>query len=491
MILMIQLFADREEELSFLEKHYSSKSAELIVIYGRRRVGKTELSLKFSKKKPHIYFLADRRPEPELIRDLKQRISDFLKDKSFAKLDLKDWPALFQEFWKWKKDGRIVFILDEFPTLIEGNRAIPSIFQKIWDLNLTDRNVMLILLGSSVGMMETEVLGYKSPLYGRRTGQWKLDPLKLIHLKEFFPKYTYEELISTYGCLGGVPAYLLKFDPEKTFWENLEEKILKKGEFLYEEAEFLLREELREPRNYSSILKAIALGARSYGEILNLTGFDKSILSKYASVLEDLGFVQRIYPIGIKPKPRKGLYTITDSYLRFWFKYVFPNRAELETGNTSYVLSKIHEDYNTYLGQTFEQVAHEFLTETKRKGLLPFSFKTLGRWWFKDKEIDIVAIDEEKPVATFFEVKWSALTEEDCERILNDLKAKASMFRWNRKKENLGIIARKVAHKEHLEGKGYFIFDLHDFKSLETRLINLGQPQDREERFFASGRTDL
>lgn len=465
---MLQLFVNREEELRFLEKHYSEKSAELIVIYGRRRIGKTELSLQFSKNKPHLYFLADRRPESELIQDLKQRMSDFLKDESFAKLNIKDWTELFQEFWKWKKEGRIVIILDEFPMLIEANRAVPSIFQKTWDLNLKDKNTMLIILGSSVGMMETEVLGYKSPLYGRRTGQWKLDPLKLFHLRHFFPKYNYESLTNVYGCLGGVPAYLLKFDPNKTFWENCKEKILKKGEFLHEEAEFLLREELREPRNYSSILKAIAQGAKSYGEILNLTNMDKSMLSKYTSVLEDLGFIKRTYPINIKSKPRKGLYTIADNYLRFWFKYVFPNKAELEIGNTNYVLNKIREDYNTYLGQTYEQIASEFLTETKRKKLLPFSFTTSGRWWLKDKEIDIVAIDEEKQAATFFEVKWSTLSKQDCEKTLKNLKAKSSSFRWNHKKENFGIIAKKIAEKEHLRDKGYFVFDLKDLKLLET-----------------------
>jgi len=468
MILMIQLFVNREEELQFLEEHYSKKSAELIVIYGRRRIGKTELSLRFSRDKPHIYFLADRRPEHELMQDLKLRMSSYLKDESFAKLNIKDWIELFQEFWKWSKNGRTIIILDEFPMLIEGNRAVPSIFQKIWDLNLKDKNVMLILLGSSIGMMETEVLNYRSPLYGRRTGQWKLHPLKLFDLKPFFPRYNFESLIRVYGCLGGVPAYLLKFDPNKDFWENCEEKILKRGEFLYEEADFLLREELREPRNYSSILKAIAQGAKSYGEILSLTGMDKSMLSKYASVLEDLGFIKRIYPIGVRPKPRKGLYAISDNYLRFWFKYVFPNKAELEIGNTSYVLKKISEDYNTYLGQTFEQTAIEFLTEAKRKGSLPFFFKTLGKWWFKDKEIDIVAIDEEKLSATFFEVKWGSLSKGDCERILNDLKAKAPAFRWNREKENFGIIAKKVAQKEQLREKGHLIYDLNDFMSLES-----------------------
>ncbi|HKZ94936.1 MAG TPA: ATP-binding protein [Candidatus Bathyarchaeia archaeon] len=463
---MIQLFVNREEELQFLENHFSSKSAELIVIYGRRRVGKTELCSNFSKAKPRIYFLADRRPESELLQDLKLRMSDFLRDESFAKLDIKNWIELFQEFWKWRKNEKTLIILDEFPMLIEGNHAIPSIFQKIWDLNLKDKHVMLIILGSSVGMMETEVLGYKSPLYGRRTGQWKLEPLKLPHLKQFFPNYNLEELINVYGCLGGIPAYLQKFDPHKDFWQNCEDKILKKGEFLYEEAEFLLREELREPRNYSAILKAIAQGAENYGEILNLTNMDKSILSKYTSVLEDLGFIQRTYPIGIKPKPRKGHYTIADNYLKFWYKYIFPNKAELEIGNTNHILNKIKEDYNTYLGSTYEQAARELLTEMKRKNQLPFTFQTIGKWWHKDTEIDLIALDQEKTTATFIEVKWSTLNNKDCQRILSDLEAKASAFRWPRKQENYAIIAKKITHKKQLQQKETLLLDLDDFKQL-------------------------
>jgi AAA+ ATPase superfamily predicted ATPase len=465
---MLQLFADREEELSFLEKHYKSKSAEFIVIYGRRRVGKTELALRFSKNKPHIYFLADRRPETDLLNELKQRISAFLKDESFAKLAVKDWLELFQEFTEWNKTQHTIIIIDEFPLLIETNRAAPSIFQKIWDQNLQNTKTMLILLGSSISIMETDVLNYKSPLYGRRTAQWKLEPLKLNHLHEFFPHYNTETIMHVYACLGGVPAYLQKFDPDKPFWENVEQKVLTKGESLYEEAEFLLREELREPRNYAAILKAIAQGARTYGEILNQTNMDKSILSKYTSVLEDLGFIKRAYPIAIKPKPRKGLYTIADNYLNFWFKYVFPNKTELETGNTQYILDKIKQDYNTYLGYTFEQAATELIAEMKTQNKLPFTFSAIGKWWYKDNEIDLIALDEEKQTATFLETKWGALNKKDCERILQNLKTKTQHFRWKRKKENYGIIAKKISEKEHLADQGYFTFDLRDLDPLLT-----------------------
>jgi AAA+ ATPase superfamily predicted ATPase len=465
---MFQLFADREQELQFLESHCKTKIAELIIMYGRRRVGKTELALRFSKNKLHIYFLADCRPEIELMQELKQRVSNYLKDESFAKLNIKDWIELFQEFTKWNKNQRIIIIIDEFPMLIEANHAIPSIFQKIWDQNLKNTNTMLILLGSSIAMMETQVQDYKSPLYGRRTAQWKLDPLKLFHLKPFFQTYDLETLIHVYGGLGGVPAYLQKFDPKLDFWQNVEQKILTKGEFLYEEAEFLLREELREPRNYASILKAIAQGARTYGEILNNTNMDKSMLSKYISVLEDLGFTKRIYPIGIKPKPRKSLHTIADNYLMFWFRYVFPNKAELETGNTNYILNKIREDYNTYLGHTFEQATPDILIEMKRKNQLPFTFTTIGKWWFKNNEIDLIALDEEKETATFLEVKWSTLTKQDCQRILKSLETKTALFRWKHRQKCFGIVAKKITEKEQLRNKGYFMFDLKDFASFQN-----------------------
>lgn len=461
---MLQLFVNRQQELRFLDEHYKTKAAELVVLYGRRRVGKTEFTLQFSKNKPHIYFLADQRPETELIHELKQRMSLYLQNESFAKLAVKDWVELFDEFAKWNKTTRTIIIIDEFPALIEANHAVPSIFQKIWDQNLKNTSTMLILLGSSIAMMETEVLNYKSPLYGRRTAQWKLEPLKIHHLRPFFPQYNFETLVHVYACLGGVPAYLQKFNPENSFWQNVQQKILTKGEFLYEEAEFLLREELREPRNYSIILKAIAQEAQTYGEILNKTSVDKSMLSKYASVLEDLGFIKRTYPIGITPKPRKSQYAIADYYLNFWFKYVFPNKTELEAGNSENVLNKIKQDYNIYLGHAFEQIAIELLTEKKINQTLPFNFNAIGKWWFKNIEIDLVALDEENHAATFIEAKWSNLNAVDCKRTLQDLKAKAQNFRWDRKKENYAIIAKHITDKEQLTNQGHLVFDLEDFK---------------------------
>ena len=252
----------------------------------------------------------------------------------------------------------------------------------------------------------------------------------------------------------------------------MQQKILSKGEFLYEEAEFLLREELREPRNYNIILKAIAQEAQTYGEILNKTSMVKSMLSKYTSVLEDLGFIKRTHPIGTIPKPRKTQYTISDNYLNFWFKYVFPNKTELEAGNSEAILRKIKQDYGTYLGHVFEQVATELLTEMKTNHTLPFTFTAIGKWWFKNNEIDLIALDKEKQTATFIETKWSNLNKQDCQRIIQTLKAKAQHFRWNRKKENYAIIAKRINDKEEITKQTHLIFDLQDFEPLLTQQQN-------------------
>lgn len=463
---MVQLFSDRERELRFLEDHYETRQAELVVLYGRRRVGKTELCLRFAEKKRHIYFLADRRPEPHLIKELKIIMSQYLEDESFAKLAITDWVELFKEFTKWNKNEHTLIIIDEFPILIESNHAIPSIFQKIWDQNLKNTHTTLILLGSSVAMMETEVLDIRSPLYGRRTAQWRLEPLKLPHLKPFFPKHSIETLTQIYGCLGGIPAYLNKFDPKLDLWQNVEQKILTKGEFLNQEAEFLLREELREPRNYAAILQAVAQGARSYGEILAQTNLEKSMISKYASILEDLNFIKRIYPLGDKPKPRKGQYTIADNYLSFWFRYLFPHKTELETGKTTPTLNRIREDYNTYMGRAFEDISLELINEMQLRQQLPFNYTKIGKWWYRDTEIDLIAIEEQKHEATFIEVKWGTINKREAHRILDNLSSKTTEYRWGREKEKLGIIAKDLPEKHGLREEGYIALDLEDFEQL-------------------------
>ena len=213
-----------------------------------------------------------------------------------------------------------------------------SSFQAAWDLHLNDANVMVILLGSSIGMMENEVLGYKSPLYGRRTGQIKVEPLTFTHVTHFFPQKSAEEMVQTYGCLGGVPAYRNKFDENLSFIDNVNKNILQRATFLYDEATFLLKEELRTPTNYELILEAISKGRNRISEISDETGIPVQNLPKYLRVLITPGFVTKEWAVILK-KTRDiktgSIYALADNFMKFWYTYVYPARSILEI-NTGY-----------------------------------------------------------------------------------------------------------------------------------------------------------
>ncbi|MCD6524765.1 MAG: ATP-binding protein [Thermococcus sp.] len=459
-----QKFVDRKRELEFLERAYRSGRAEFLVIYGRRRIGKTELLLHFARDKPHVYFLATEKPYRDNVRELQSLLAEFLGDKLFARVAFDDIDELLMAFADRIGDERVILIIDEFPLLVEHHRPVLSLLQRAWDLKLSKTKIMLILCGSSVSAMETEVLGYKSPLYGRRTGQWRLTEIPFFHIGEFLPGYTVEELVKVWGVTGGIPAYLLQFDPEKSFDENVIERVLSKGAFLYEEAEFLLREELREPANYFAILQAIASGRSRFSEIVNATGLDKSLVSKYLTVLQRLDVVEREVPVTttVKEAGKRGLYSIADNYFAFWFRYVLPNKSYLEAGLAEEVWERSAEDFNLYLGSVFERLVRNpevFLS------LTGFRFTKLGRWWRKGEEIDIVALDEREKRALFVEVKWKELSEREARGVLKDLERKADLVGLEGWEKSYGLIAKSVEGKGRLKEESYLIWDLEDFST--------------------------
>ncbi len=424
-IIEVMMFINRESELEFLNESYGDSKAQFVVVYGKRRVGKTELVKQFFKNVRHIYFLADKAPEKEQLRLLSEKVGLLYKDEFLLSRGFGNW----HEFFRYIKDkGRVVIVIDEFPFLIEANRAVPSIFQKGWDEDLSGSGIFLILLGSSIGMMETEVLGYKSPLFGRRTGQILVEPLSFRDAKKFFPDKSDEEFMYIYSILGGTPAYLLQFDPSADLWKNIRKKILVPEAYLFTEPEFILKEELREPRNYFSILRAVSMGKTRVSEIINETGFEKNVVGKYLSVLTDLRIVKREVPVTEKSyeKSKKGIYMLDDSFFRFWFKFVFPNKSFIEEDETGYVINnKIKPEMDIFVSWTYEEVCRSFV----RKGLLNgMRFNKVGRWWTKDGELDIVGINEDENAILFGEAKWSA--KKIGMDILNDLKRKASMVDW-------------------------------------------------------------
>jgi len=456
---MIDKFVNREIELETLEKRFKTNKPELFILYGRRRVGKTELIKQFMKDKPHIYFLSDKRHEKEQLKEFSKKIGEFFIDKLLINRGFGDWIDVF-EYLKEKLKNRIIFVIDEFPFLMTANKAIPSIFQKGWDEYLQNTKVFLILCGSSIAMMEKGTLSYKSPLYGRRTGQWKLDPLNFHESQDFFPNYNIEEKIESFSILGGIPAYLKQFDDMKDIFYNIEEKILKRDSFLYNEPEFVLREELKEPKTYFSILKNLSFGKTRLNEIATSLEMERNKVSMYLSILENLDIVGRLIPVTERHphKSRKGLYFIKDNFFKFWFRFVFPNRGDIEVGKTEDVLkNEIIPNFNQFVSLVFEDICVEII---KRKSL--FNFERIGRWWYKDKEIDIVALNEQTKEILFVECKWQDNV--NARKILEELKEKSKFVDWNKdkRKEYYAVFAKSF--KEKIKEDNLMLFDLKDLK---------------------------
>lgn len=454
---MIQQFRDRETELKFLGGKYLEKSSQLIIIYGRRRVGKTELIKKFIQNKNGIYILCTRDSLIENIKEVKRKFYEITNKEYFLRLDTNSFFDLFKYLIDEIKDKRIVIVIDEFPYLIEVERGIVSTFQKIWDELLKDKNIFLLLCGSSIGMMETEVLAYKAPLYGRRTGEWKVEPFNFKRVRSMLKEFSTEELIKIWAIFGGTPFYLSQVDPNLSVDENIKKRILTKGEILYNEPRVILREEFREPRIYMLVLKYLSFGYNTQGGLSSATGVEKGNLSKYISVLEETQLIRYILPLGQR---KRGIYAINEPFFNFWFRFVYPNLSDLEIGLVDEVFSRLVSQLNAYYGIMFEQLVMELIKSKEVK--IPFNnFNWIGKWWHKDREIDIIAINDETKDIVFVECKWHEKA--DGKKILGELREKAKFVLWNnsKRKEYYAIFAKSF--KEKFKEPNVFLFDLKDF----------------------------
>lgn len=457
---MITKFVNRKDELRFLERKYEDKRAQLIILYGRRRVGKTELVKNFFRGKEHVYFLSSKICINEQLGQFITSVSEALEDETV--MDLKpNFETIFKYIARIEK--RLIVVIDEFPYLIDADKTIVSLFQRIWDLYLNESNIFWILLGSSIGMMENEVLGYKSPLYGRRTGQWRVEALSFKDLRSFFPEYSVEERIRTYSILGGIPFYLQQFDDSNAISTNVKERILTKGEILYEEPEFLLREELREPRVYFTILKAISYGNSKFGNIMNVSGLNKNTLTRYLDILGKLHIIRRELPITEKnpERSKKGLYKIDDPFFRFWFRFVLPNVSKIEEDVERAYDDDILPFIDQFVSFSFEDVCKEFLVELNRQDGLPLRFTRIGSWWHRDNEIDLVALNEDTKEILFAECKWQ--NKKVGIKVYDELKEKSGLVKWNNeeRKEYFALFS-KAGFTSGLKNEEVLLFDLED-----------------------------
>lgn len=420
------MFIDRVRELELLEEQYRSGKAELFVLYGRRRVGKTELLRAFCADKPHIFYVADLGTEPSSLAEFTRQISDYLFDDAEAISPFTSWDAAFEFLAKQAAQQRLVVVLDEFTYLIDANDALPSTLQRLWDTVLRHTQLMLILCGSYVGLMEQHVLAYRSPLYGRRTGQWRLQPLAFWHVHHFLPNYEPEDWIRAYAILGGVPAYLHQFRPDIPLLDNIEGQILTQGRYLYDEPRFLMLQELRDPNRYFSLLEAIANGRTRLNEIAQASGIPSGSLTFYLNTLQEMGLVERAVPATeAQPhKSKRGVYRLMDHYFRFWFRFVYPNRSLLERGERRQVRAKIAAELDQFVGHAFEKICQEYVWHAYEDGSLDFVPQRVGNWWSHRDEIDVVAVGDEQFLVA--ECKWTA--KPVGLNILNTLKQKAQQL---------------------------------------------------------------
>lgn len=393
-----------------MNEFHRSGRAELFVMYGRRRVGKTELLRAFCSDKRHLFFAGDLSPDRDLLAAFSQRLWTFGQGDADPAFTFSTWEAAFRYLAGLARDERLVVVLDEFPYLAEANRALPSILQKVWDEVFKDTRLMLILCGSFVSFMEREVLGHKSPLYGRRTGQYLLEPLTFADAALFFPGRDPLWRIEAFAVLGGVPAYLAQFHVAEDLLEGVARHILRKGTFLYDEPRFLLMQELREPTHYFSLLRAIAGGKTRPNEMAQASSLaDRGAVSRYLDTLREMSIVERLVPVteDAPHKSRKGSYRIRDPFFRFWFRFVYPHRSELEQGEAERVVeSRIRPHFAEFVGAAFEEVARQHVLDLAREGRLAFQPARVGAWWSGAEEIDVVALDDDSHNLLVGECKW-------------------------------------------------------------------------------------
>ena len=420
-------FIGRDEELAFLQEKFDSLGGQLIIIYGRRRIGKTETIAHFCRDKKTVFYTCTQTEDRIQLKNFSEKLLSFNLPQSKYITEFAGWEQLFSAVKDipHSADEKQILVIDEFPYMAKDNPEIPSILQKLWDTDLKKQNLMIILCGSSMSYIEKEILSEKNPLYGRATGIYKMLPMPFYDSVKFFSKWNIKDKIIAYSILGGIPYYLEQFDQTKSLKENICSNILKRGSILYSEPEFLMRQELREPATYNTIIQAIATGRTTFNEIQQSTMIEKGKLSVYLKNLIELGVLTREFPVlsteKEKQNAQRGIYKLHDLFFRFWYRFVLPNYSSLEFGDWENIYDMIvSPQLNEFVSFPFEDICIEWLRIQNKKRALPFIFTKIGRWWNKNTEIDIIASNEDKTELISAECKFhnSAVNDSDLKKHL-------------------------------------------------------------------------
>jgi len=424
------MFIGRQAELAELNRLYEMTGFRFVVMYGRRRVGKTALITEFIKGKDCIFYISIERNDVAALGDFSAKVLERFPSASSLIERFPSWDSALSYISEQASEGRLVLAIDEYPYLASGNPSISSILQKHIDTSFRTTNLFLILCGSSMSFMENQVLGYKSPLYGRRSAQFHIKPFDYYDAGLFFPQSQYEDKMLAYAVCDGIPQYLNAVAECENVTDGICECFLKKTGVLYEEPENLLKQELREPAVYNTLISSTAGGASRLNEISVKSGEELRKCSKYLKSLIDLHILYKEYPYGVKTE-RKSVYMISDNMFRFWYRFIPQNVTAIESGLGREVYSlRIVQHLSSYLGRVFEDACRDYLKRQNGTQTLPFMFDGIGRWWGTNpetrakEEIDIIADSGEK--AIFGECKWTS--SEVGPDVLTELKRKSKML---------------------------------------------------------------
>ena len=455
------MFYGRESEIGMFNQKLNSSYFEFVVLYGRRRVGKTALLNEVLKNRDAIFFVANKEAENIALERFSQAILQTRPELENILTVFESWDKALAFIF----ENNLILAIDEFPYLAKTHPRILTLLQNMIDKYHTDKKCKLILCGSSMSFMENQILGYESPLYGRRTAQLKLKPFKFNEAKHFFDHFTKENQFIAYSVFGGIPYYLIFLKRYICLKDAILDLILKPSGHLYEEPTNMLLQVLREPTQYNSIISAIACGYSKHNEIATKVNLDRAKCSKYLRTLQNLHIVEKNYP-DQKEKKNKAVYSIKDPLFRFWYRYIPKYRTFIELDKSEYLYNEIISgDLPEFMGYAFEEICKQYLEEHLISDKYPWKLIEVKRWWGnnpiekKEEEIDLVGWNNE--AVLFSECKWR--NEKTGMKTYNELKRKSAIL--NESPLYYVIFSKSGFNDELMESNddNLFLIDIDEF----------------------------
>lgn len=406
-------FMGRTQELALINQLWEASGAQFLVLYGRRRIGKTALLADWIERSGQraLYWVATPSSPLGQLRSFSQAVYNAANPEAPAPPDFSyaSWEQAWRQVAQLAKTERLAVFVDEFTYILEVTPEIAGTLQNLWDQVLSKTNLFLCISGSHLGMMKREFLNYQAPLYGRATAQIHLQPLPFGLTRAFFPKYSAVDRVAVYSLFGGVPAYWERIDPGKSVSTNIKTQLLSPNNLMQSEPALLLHDFVSDLHNYSAILTAIAHNARTPKEIATLTGLPDGHISKYLSVLVEAGFIERRVPVTENPSAsRNGRHHIIDPYLRFYYRFLESRQSQFSLKIQEQAQAEITRHMLDFIGtHTWEELCREWVLRAGANGNLPFMPDHAGSAWNRTAQIDVVGINRMEKTLLLGECKWT------------------------------------------------------------------------------------